>query len=95
MGSTSPFLTEEVEVGKIMDEDVLYLLAPGAKEPLRLRPLVQLQQAPQEDEYTSYFFSRVDGCGKASFVSYQSSTESVRDVPIPQTANDMFSLVRE
>ncbi|PYI65751.1 hypothetical protein CVV68_17050 [Arthrobacter livingstonensis] len=70
VGTRSPFITREFEVGDAMLDGELYLVRDGSQSPLRLGRFVQLRAAPPNAQYTSYFYNRTEGAS-VRMVSYQ------------------------
>jgi type I restriction enzyme M protein len=70
VGTRSPFITKEFEVGDAMLDGELYLVRDGSQSPLRLGQFVQLRAAPRNAQYTSYFYNRIEGAS-VRMVSYQ------------------------
>lgn len=75
VGTRSPFVTMDFNVGDLMLNGELYLLREGSQSPLRLRQFVQLRAAPRSAQYTSYFYNRTEG-PSVRMVSYQYGPES-------------------
>ena len=53
----------------------LYLAKDGSQSPLPLGQFVQLRAAPQDAQYTTYFYNRTEGT-RVRMVSYQHGPES-------------------
>jgi hypothetical protein len=53
----------------------LYLAKDGSQSPLPLGQFVQLRAAPQDAQYTTYFYNRTEGAS-VRMVSYQHGPES-------------------
>ncbi|WP_169812646.1 HsdM family class I SAM-dependent methyltransferase [Nocardia acidivorans] len=70
VGTRSPFVTREFRVGDAMLDGELYLVRNESQSPLRLLQFVQLRAAPQNGQYTSYFYNRIEGA-RVRLVSYQ------------------------
>jgi hypothetical protein len=70
VGTRSPFRTQDFSVGEAMIDGELYLVRDGSESPLRLGQFVQLQAAPRNAQYTTYFYNRTEGAS-VRMVSYQ------------------------
>ncbi|MGW8483545.1 HsdM family class I SAM-dependent methyltransferase [Microbacterium sp. NPDC055903] len=75
VGTRSPFKTREFNVGDEMIDGDLYLTKDGSQSPLPLGQFVQLRAAPQDAQYTTYFYNRTEGA-RVRMVSYQYGPES-------------------
>lgn len=75
VGTRSPFVTKDFQVGDAMLDGELYLVRDGSQSPLRLSQFVQLRAAPANAQYTSYFYNRTEG-SRVRLVSYQYGPES-------------------
>lgn len=101
VGTRSPFITKEFEVGDAMLDGELYLVRDGSQSPLRLGQFVQLRAAPPNAQYTSYFYNRTEGAS-VRMVSYQygpgseveDDAERFRDVFGTLAAAPAFKLER-
>jgi len=92
MGTHSPFVTREFQVGQAMIDGGLYLARDGAAAPLPLGSLVQLRSAPSEAQYTSYYYNRIEGAD-IRMVSYQFATESEIRVDAGQFRDELGALL--
>lgn len=92
MGTHSPFVTRELQVGQAMIDGDLYLARDGAAAPLPLGSLVQLRSAPSEAQYTSYYYNRMEGA-VIRMVSYQFATESEIRVDAAQLRDELGALL--
>jgi hypothetical protein len=75
VGTRSPFKTRDFIVGDEMIDGDLYLAKDGSQSPLPLGQFVQLRAAPQDAQYTTYFYNRTEGAS-VRMVSYQHGPES-------------------
>ena len=75
VGTRSPFKMKNFSVGDEMIDGDLYLVRDGSQSPLRLGQFVQLRVAPQEAQYTAYFYNRTEGAS-VRMVSYQHGPNS-------------------
>lgn len=94
MGAGSPFRTEEVQVADAMHDGELYLVRDGSRSPLRLVGFVQLRGAPNDAQYTSYFYNRTVG-SSVRMVSYQYGPESEAEDDAARLREDFGALVPE
>lgn len=75
VGTRSPFKTRDFIIGDEMIDGDLYLAKDGSQSPLPLGQFVQLRAAPQDAQYTTYFYNRTEGAS-VRMVSYQHGPES-------------------
>lgn len=75
VGTRSPFKTRQFIIGDEMIDGDLYLVKDGSQSPLPLGQFVQLRAAPQDAQYTTYFYNRTEGAS-VRMVSYQHGPES-------------------
>lgn len=75
VGTRSPFKSMEFNIGDEMIDGDLYLVRHGSQSPLPLGQFVQLRAAPQDAQYTTYFYNRTEGAS-VRMVSYQHGPES-------------------
>lgn len=75
VGTRSPFKTRDFSIGDEMIDGDLYLAKDGSQSPLPLGQFVQLRAAPQDAQYTTYFYNRTEGAS-VRMVSYQHGPES-------------------
>lgn len=75
VGTRSPFKARDFTVGAEMIDGDLYLAKDGSQSPLPLGQFVQLRAAPQDAQYTTYFYNRTEGTS-IRMISYQYGPES-------------------
>ena len=75
VGTRSPFKSRDFNIGDEMIDGDLYLAKDGSQSPLPLGQFVQLSSAPQDAQYTTYFYNRTEGAS-VRMVSYQHGPES-------------------
>ncbi|WFP16171.1 N-6 DNA methylase [Citricoccus muralis] len=75
VGTRSPFKTREFSIGDEMIDGDLYLAKDGSQSPLPLGQFVQLRSAPQDAQYTTYFYNRTEGAS-VRMISYQYGPQS-------------------
>lgn len=74
-GPSTTFQRSTVKTPVGLDVEKLYLIEPGAEQPLELLPFVRVMASPETEANACYFFNRVDSEG-TRWISYHFDAES-------------------